>query len=500
MQKIRAAASGATIGRALPWALALSAALACPAAGAASVGHSRLVSAPGQPLRIDVPLRQLDAEDLRSLSVAVAPADAWRQAGLTPPVELSTLRLGLAKGFSADSRVVQVRSAQPFQGAVADLLLELRSAAGSQLHQVSVLASGGPGVSAAAASSDRPSAGGAAARSSAPGAAAQQRPLRVRRGDTLFAIARRHAVQGVSVYQMMIALQRANPQAFIDGNINLLKAGATLDIPGPAALTEVSDREARRLFQQQAQAFATYRQEAARRASTARGGPSDRGQVSRGGQGAEGSPQAGGDQVVLSSGSDKPGEASADDRLADERNISESQRRVSQLEQNVHSLNAALQSQGEAAKNAVVDGAATIGQTLSDAASAVSSDSPADTASADGASVQGSGAGDTGASAAGGQGEAVAGGASDAVAATPAESDSSKAEQPVSWFQEHLLGTITAVLAIIVLIIAWLLRRANTARHDDQGAPVTEAMVQQQLEKINLDLSQPPSGEPARRS
>lgn len=69
----------------------------------------------------------------------------------------------------------------------------------------------------------------------------------------------------------------------------------------------------------------------------------------------------------------------------------------------------------------------------------------------------------------------------------------------MSWIQEHMLGVITGLLALIVLIIAWLLRRANIARDDDgddQPSAITEAMVQEKLDKINLDLSQPPSDEP----
>jgi len=82
-------------------------------------------------------------------------------------------------------------------------------------------------------------------------------------------------------------------------------------------------------------------------------------------------------------------------------------------------------------------------------------------------------------------------------AANVAEQISNKAETSVSWFQEHLLGVVTGLLALIVLVIAWLLRRANGPRDDDhaQAVPITEAMVKEQLDKINLDLRQPPADE-----
>src|SRR3546814_12876380 len=77
----------------------------------------------------------------------------------------------------------------------------------------------------------------------------RSKSINVRPGDTMFAIALRNAVPGVSVYQMMMALQRANPGAFIHDNVNLVKAGATLSVPGMAELTAVSAKEARRLLQ-----------------------------------------------------------------------------------------------------------------------------------------------------------------------------------------------------------------------------------------------------------
>src|SRR5690606_11319509 len=50
--------------------------------------------------------------------------------------------------------------------------------------------------------------------------------------DTLWSIA--SAVRpddGVSIQQMMLALVRANPEAFIDGNVNGLRRGVILNIP-----------------------------------------------------------------------------------------------------------------------------------------------------------------------------------------------------------------------------------------------------------------------------
>ncbi|MEG3191681.1 FimV/HubP family polar landmark protein, partial [Lysobacter sp. D1-1-M9] len=66
----------------------------------------------------------------------------------------------------------------------------------------------------------------------------------VQRGDTLSGIAGQLDRGGYSLDQAMIALLRSNPRAFIDGNINLLKAGAVLRIPATADVGDIDATEA----------------------------------------------------------------------------------------------------------------------------------------------------------------------------------------------------------------------------------------------------------------
>ena len=56
---------------------------------------------------------------------------------------------------------------------------------------------------------------------------------------------RSNAVPGASIYQMLVALWRANPQAFIQSNMNLLKAGQKLSIPDADAVRSIDPAEAR---------------------------------------------------------------------------------------------------------------------------------------------------------------------------------------------------------------------------------------------------------------
>jgi pilus assembly protein FimV len=80
------------------------------------------------------------------------------------------------------------------------------------------------------------------------------------RDDTLWKIAQRSRPgDGVSVQQNMLAIQRLNPEAFIGGNINLLKAGYKLRLPKEADVAAISSTEAIAEVAAQNQAWQAYR-------------------------------------------------------------------------------------------------------------------------------------------------------------------------------------------------------------------------------------------------
>lgn len=72
----------------------------------------------------------------------------------------------------------------------------------------------------------------------------------VRPGDTLFAIARKFRPDGVTLNQMLLAIYRANPEAFAGGNINRLIVGRVLAIPGRDQALAVPPAEALRQVQE----------------------------------------------------------------------------------------------------------------------------------------------------------------------------------------------------------------------------------------------------------
>lgn len=87
--------------------------------------------------------------------------------------------------------------------------------------------------------------------------------VRVVRGDTASELAARNArAAGVSLDQMLAAMLQENPDAFINGDINRLKAGAVLNMPTQSVAQSVSHSEARQILAS-SKNFRSYRRKLA---------------------------------------------------------------------------------------------------------------------------------------------------------------------------------------------------------------------------------------------
>lgn len=71
----------------------------------------------------------------------------------------------------------------------------------------------------------------------------------VRKGETLYAIAGRISYKGVTRFQVVIGIYRANQEVFPDGNINVLREGQILRIPSREEVAAIAPAEAARLWQ-----------------------------------------------------------------------------------------------------------------------------------------------------------------------------------------------------------------------------------------------------------
>ena len=80
----------------------------------------------------------------------------------------------------------------------------------------------------------------------------------VQRGDTLWVIADRFRPENVTINQMMVAMYRSNPDAF-GGNINLLRAGASLHLPEATDFDQLTRTAANSEVQRQTDEWSSRR-------------------------------------------------------------------------------------------------------------------------------------------------------------------------------------------------------------------------------------------------
>jgi pilus assembly protein FimV len=300
-------------------------------AHAFDVGRSRVVSMPGQPLVIDVALRNVTAQEAQSLKVSIADPAAWQSSGLTPPVALDQLQVSVQAGANETSRVIRLSSSRVSDQTVINVLLDIATDTGRRAIQSSVIVAPPPAIRVAG-----------------------DQTVTVMRGDTLIGIANKFPVAGATRYQMLWALFQANPNAFISQNMNLLKAGAALNIPDAATVRAIDPAFAKAQYLAQVQAFQRMRGgNTAVSASPvdASGAPvtsaQNRGQV----EPATTAPvPATEDQVRLSA---TPTDVAADQQTSQARALAEEQARLQALNNNVGALTGAAAVAGSAGQNNV---------------------------------------------------------------------------------------------------------------------------------------------------
>lgn len=222
----------------------------------------------GQPLKARIPIVTDNAQDLQGLKVGLANLDAYKQAGLQLSDYLFTLEFKVKQG--AHGPYVLVTSTKPVKLPFLNLLVRARWTSGQVTRQYTLLLNppvfannkkkAGQRASTPAAVSEPTSSRtpprseqvkttrtGTSTATRATGGAGAVRAHRygpVEHGDTLWGIANHlRGNSALSVNQMMIAIYRANPQAF-SGNINRLKTGTVLNVPAKADIARISRHSA----------------------------------------------------------------------------------------------------------------------------------------------------------------------------------------------------------------------------------------------------------------
>ncbi|WP_295961501.1 FimV/HubP family polar landmark protein [uncultured Xanthomonas sp.] len=260
--------------------------LACSqAALALGLGDIRVLSKPGEPFLAEIPVISNEPGELERARVALASPATFARVGLERPQGLvSDLQFRFSQTRKGRA-VIQVSSRMPVDVPSLSFLIEVDWGQGRLIREYSALidapntaaAIDAPAIDAPAAAqpSDRIAretstaapAAAAAATSTTPSArpAATPRPAPapaaapgdalapVRAGQTLSQIAGQLARgNGHSLDQTMVALLRANPDAFIRGNLNLLKQGAVLRTPREEDLASLDAAAAEAVVREQA--------------------------------------------------------------------------------------------------------------------------------------------------------------------------------------------------------------------------------------------------------
>lgn len=260
-------------------------ALASSSAMALGLGDIRVLSRPGQPLLAEIPVISADPSELENLRVALASPVTFERVGLQRPTGLvSELQFELTTN-SQGRAVVRVTSQAPVETPSLSFLIEADWGQGRLVREYSALVDApssalavaepeivapagvlsdtivrdAPVAAAPAAAAPAAPPAPAAARPAAPRppAAAAAAPadgtIKVQQGQTLSQIAGALARGNqISRDRAMIALLRANPEAFIRGNVNLLKQGAVLRVPGADSLAAIDGSEAAALVREHA--------------------------------------------------------------------------------------------------------------------------------------------------------------------------------------------------------------------------------------------------------
>ena len=216
------------------------------------LGEITLNSALNQPLDADIELLSVEREDLATLTATMASDDLFARYGLDRASFLNSISLDI-RSPSADRHVIHVSSSRSISEPFVTMLIELNWGRGRMLREYTVLLD--PPVFAAQPAQPAPTprattgTTGTVVRIPQPVAEPESMPVSrppampsalpaagrpdeymVQRNDTLWELSRDLRPAGTEINQMMIAMFRANPEAFY-GNINRLKAGVILRIP-----------------------------------------------------------------------------------------------------------------------------------------------------------------------------------------------------------------------------------------------------------------------------
>lgn len=294
--------------------------LACHA-HALQLGRPQIQSKLGEPLKLEVQVSDLSAQEAQEFQANLANSTVYQAAKITRVAGLDNVRITMVRKGD-DVYLMQFQGAEAITEGYVDLLLEFRWATGRAFRNLGFpLGTGQAPEPSAVANNDAPAANNlppmpvdkpapvaqpprpaplppsskelvakaetkpksekpAAEKPSAekpvvekPSAKAkpdsglvskQGETIEVAKGDTASQLVLSHAPGGeVSLDQLLMSLLRNNPKAFVDNNVNRLKAGALITLPTQEDAAAIDRQQAREDIRLQALDFDAYRSQLA---------------------------------------------------------------------------------------------------------------------------------------------------------------------------------------------------------------------------------------------
>ena len=341
-------------------------------AAALSLGRITVQSALGEPLRAEIDVPDINAEEASSLKAAVASPDAFRSAGLEYNPAMSGLHATLQR--RADGRAyIRLSSERAINDPFVDMIFEISWATGRIVRDYTMLfdppvlrqatpAAPSPAQIPAPSTASRAAAPAqiapvapspAATRPAEPGTSTAKIPslpavskaprngtgqVSVKSGDTASKIAAATKPANVSLDQMLVALLRANPAAFIGDNVNRVKAGSVMNVPTAEQAGATPANEATKIIVAQSKDFNDFRRKLADSAPSSPVAAAERqasGRVQATVQDKKPATTAP-DKLTLSKGAIQG--QPAEDQLAKERSAKEADSRAAEIAKNISDL------------------------------------------------------------------------------------------------------------------------------------------------------------------
>lgn len=281
-------------------------------AWALSLGTPQLLSRSGEPLRVEIPIRFAADEEaaLSSLKAALPPKEVFERLGISQKIlELNPQVMVYRNRQERLMVLVETVNSVPIgDDPFLDLLINLNWASGRLTKTYTLLLG-------------------------------DVQKVLVKPGQTLSEIAALMAPQldGATLDQAMMALFKANPDAFASGSINRLAAGAELNKPSQALLRSISPAEANQFVAEANEQWRESKTGEAKADASSKGGSST----------SDESPQK--DRLKIGSSADSGDEEKrfSEELVAQEKALDQAKSRVAELEKNIADLQRLLEKSKE---------------------------------------------------------------------------------------------------------------------------------------------------------